>query len=209
MKTSALVRKTPMVRKAIIQSEPKPAPGQRKRSCKACKTKFQPFRSFEAWCSPECGAIVAKERLAAQERKADKERKQSMQPARWWRKKCKTALHEFVRARDEGQQCASCDTVLVKLGRIGGDYDAGHFRSVATAKHLEFDIRNIWGQCKYCNDRLRGNYQEYERRLRLKKGDAFVDDLMADQRSRHMKICDYQELEAWAKSELKKLKDKS
>jgi len=77
---------------------------------------------------------------------------------------------------------------------------------VGSAKHLEFDERNVWGQCKHCNDRLTGNPQEYERRLRILKGDAFVDDLLADQTPRHYKAADYQAIEAHYKARLAELK---
>src|SRR4051812_20738631 len=82
----------------------------------------------------------------------DQKRKVALRSRKWYLATLKTAMHAFVRARDEGKQCASCDKILIKLGRPGGDYDAGHFRSVGSAAHLRFDERNIWGQCKHCND---------------------------------------------------------
>lgn len=219
----SLSRSKPMVRTAFARkpaatskapaAEPKPSPGPRKRKCQHCKTPFTPFRALEAWCSPECGAEVAKDRLAKQrakqeriERAETKAKLVSMRPAKWWRAKAKHAMHAYVRAIGEGKPCCSCDTILVKAGRMGGDYDAGHLRSVALAKHLEFDPRNVWAQCKSCNGTLkRGNIYEYERRLRIKIGDAEVDALMADNQERHLKIPDFQAIEAHYKLKLKEL----
>jgi hypothetical protein len=178
----------------------------RKCAVKSCRAPFEPRSTWAQACSPECAAIVAQQKREADERKADKAKLIEMKPLKWWRKKAKTSMHSFVRVRDEGKPCASCDTLLLKLGRMGGDYDAGHFRPVGLAKHLEFDIRNIWGQCKYCNDRLRGNFQAYEQRLRLREGDAFVDELLADNEPRHLKIHDYQEIEATYKAKLKEIR---
>jgi hypothetical protein len=185
----------------------------RKRKCAICREQFEPRSMTHKACKPECAKAVAvadRKRQAARqakaERAADQEKKLALKPPKWWKAKAKTAFHEFVRAIAEGHPCISCDTILLKLGRPGGDYDAGHFRSVGSAKHLEFDERNVWGQCKHCNDYLKGNQLEYERRLRILKGDAFVDELLADQAPRHYKIADFQKIEATYKAKLKALK---
>lgn len=188
---------------------PSQEPKRRSKKCSQCRTVYEPRSSWQKVCGAECGAAYAK---AERERKEKQERQKrliELKPAKWWKAKAKKAMHMFVRTRDEGKQCASCDTVLVKLGRVGGDYDAGHLRTVGSSKHLEFDERNVWGQCKYCNDRLHGNEREYERRLRIKMGDAYVDGLMADNTPRHFKIHDFQAIEAHYKAALKKLKEEA
>jgi hypothetical protein len=216
---------TGLKRTAFARVERKEATAVKKlrmRRCDICREPYEPERKGATVCGPACAekhalALKAKaERRAAKavriavkvERATDKARLIEMKPLKWWRAKAKKSMHTFVRARDEGKPCASCDTLLIVLGRTGGDYDAGHFRPIGLAKHLEFDIRNIWGQCKPCNDHKRGNFQEYERRLRLREGDAFVDDLLADNAPRHLKIHDYQEIEAHYKQALKQLKGK-
>lgn len=220
-----LTRKKPMERGAFDkpsfsrlqrkeEAEAKPAKGPRRRLCKHCKSPFTPFRDLEGWCSPVCGLEVAKARLAAQRAKLQrKERAETkaklieMKPRKWWLAKAKKQMHLYVRLRDNGKSCCSCDRILNLTGKIGGDYDAGHLRSVGSAKHLEFDPRNVWGQCKFCNDKLHGNEREYERRLRLKEGDSLVDNLMADNTERHLKITDFQEIEAYYKLKIKELKN--
>jgi hypothetical protein len=220
-----LNRQTGLKRTAFARVASKEASAVKKiraKHCEACRERFEPSPPSAVVCGPTCAeqhamALKAKEerkaaravRVAAKaERATDKARLIELKPLKWWRKKAKTSMHSFVRARDEGKPCASCDTLLLKLGRMGGDYDAGHFRPVGLAKHLELDIRNIWGQCKPCNDHKRGNFQEYERRLRLREGDAFVDALLADNEPRHLKIHDFREIEAHYKQELKQLKGK-
>jgi hypothetical protein len=210
----ALARKE-MVRTGFKRAEPKPSKGPKLKKCRVCKEPYEPRSPMQRACSTTC-AIADGKRVTAlqkakaqrQERAQDKAKLESMKPAKWWKAKAKTAMHLYVRTRDAGKPCASCDTILLQLGRPGGDYDAGHLRSVGSAKHLEFDERNVFGQCKYCNDHLKGNQLEYERRLRLLKGDQFVDELRADNTSRHYKIADYQAIELYYKNKLKQLKEK-
>lgn len=147
----------------------------------------------------------AAEEAAKVDRAVDRKRKQEMQPKKYWTARAKKALHAYIRARDEGKPCISCDTILRNTGRPGGDYDAGHFRSVGSAKHLEMVEENIFGQCKHCNDYKASNAQEYERRLRILRGDEYVDRLLADNEPRHLKIEDYQQIEATYKQKLKEL----
>jgi hypothetical protein len=224
-----IARKTPLARTAFRTARPTGVLAQasfqkiaRVRKCAVCREPFTPARPTMKACGPACAeafgiaAGLRAERVAAKavriavkvERANDKARLIAMKPLKWHRKKAKTAMHAYVRARDEGKECASCGTLLIVLGRMGGDYDAGHFRAVAAAKNLEFDPRNIWGQCKYCNDRLRGAFQAYEAKLRLREGDAFVGELLADNAPRHLKIHDFQAIEAHYKAALKQLKGK-
>ena len=85
-----------------------------------------------------------------------------------------------------GRTCISCGTDGSDLdaGLYGHIWDAGHFRSVGSAKHLSLEPDNIWLQCTRCNDRLGGNHIEYERGLIALKGREFVEALKADQRPR-------------------------
>ena len=188
---------------------------------RACRNKFEPDprHPFVVACCEGCTIILMKQHIqkaeAARERKArreakaqrmaDKERLQELKPLKYWRARAKKHLHAYIRARDEGNCCISCDTILIKLGRVGGDYDAGHFRSVGSAKHLEFEENNIHGQCKRCNDRLSGNHAEYERKLIARFGREYVDALYADNEPRHYTADDFQAIEAHYKAKLKAL----
>lgn len=202
-------RGEPMKRVGFSKPQPVKEAKLRMRKCATCRTPFPPKSMMHRACSQPC----AEQLIAVEKARKDRKERQAgliaLKPAKWFKAKAKTAMHAFVRARDEGKCCASCDTVLVKLGRMGGDYDAGHMRAVGVAKHLEFDARNVWGQCKPCNDHKRGNFQEYERRMRLIHGDEYVDALLADNTPRHLKIPDFQAIEAHYKAALKNLKEAS
>lgn len=211
-----LQRKSPMNRTGILASQSAArlrAAKPKTRKCAICRSTFEPRSMTHKACSPDCARAVAKRDREAKERKnarieraADRVKALALKPRKWWLAKAKTPLHAYIRARDEGKECISCDTILRNTGKPGGDYDAGHFRSVGSAKHLEFDERNIFGQCKHCNDHLKGNQLEYERRLRLRKGDDYVDALKADQEPRHLTIADFQQIEATYKAKLKALR---
>ncbi len=225
MKNSPIQRSKPMSRTGILgqssfqrlAAPAKPPKGPKLKKCanRACRSPYMPNAAtpWVNWCSFDCGAALGMEKdakrklkVARAERAATKAALMKYKPLKWFRAKAKKVMHLYVRTRDEGKQCCSCDTLLLNLGRIGGDYDAGHLRSVGSAKHLEFDPRNVWGQCKYCNDTLHGNEREYERRLRLREGDAMVDALMADNEERHLKRADFEAIEAHYKQKLKELK---
>lgn len=184
--------------------------------CKVCRCEFVRKLPGQKVCGENCAMALAfsvREKEARKEAKrqaaADRAKLISLKPKKWWIAKAKEAMHAYIRARDEGKQCISCDTILRKIGRLGGDYDAGHFRSVGSAKHMEFVENNIHGQCKRCNDYLAGNSQEYERRLRIRCGDQFVDDLLSDNTERKLQIDDFKQIEATYKQKLKDLKAKS
>lgn len=195
-----------MIRSAI---SPKP----KLHRCKVCHERFQRTRSIQPVCDKfECkvefgnrAAAKSAEKRVKEQKRADAAKKQEMKPRKWWLAKAKTALHAYIRALYEGKKCISCDTILVKLGRVGGDYDAGHFRSVGSAKHMEFVENNIHGQCKHCNKQLSGNHAEYERGLIEKFGREYVDALYADNEPRHYSIDDFKAIEATYKAKLKAL----
>lgn len=210
-----------MLRTMLTRRMPIKGPRTKKCAVKTCRALFVPEKTFITWCSPECGHAIAVAKLAKQKtaqarasRKAvrddkaeTKKKLDAMRPRKWFLAKAKTALHAYIRARDEGKPCISCDTILLKLGRPGGDYDAGHFRSVGSAKHLQFEEGNIFGQCKHCNDHLKGNQLEYERRLRILKGDAYVDAIKADNDARHLTIHDFLQIEATYTAKLRTMKE--
>lgn len=215
MKRTELKRKTTMARTGILRTASDQLSARVKLiTCRGCRQKMAPFRPGARVCSEACSITYStlvreknERKKARAERVADRQKLEDLRPLSYWRKKAKTALHAYVRARDEGKPCISCDTILAKTGKPGGDYDAGHFRSVGSAKHLEMDLRNVHGQCKRCNNHKSGNVIEYERRLRARCGDRMVDDLLADNAPRHYRKEDYLAIEADCKARMKELKN--
>jgi hypothetical protein len=93
--------------------------------------------------------------------KADKER---IKTRGEWIKEAQAAFNSYIRERDFDQTCISCDTPP-SAQRHGGQWDAGHYRSVGSAPHLRFNESNCFKQCVRCNRYLSGNHSEYRARL--------------------------------------------
>ena len=159
MKRAAILRKAdPASRLEVPVFNPK--------ACRVetCRTKFTPRRSFEVWCSPECGLVIAKQKAekvirtkikadicrAKAERKADKAKRDSLKGVPKLKKEAQEAFNRYVRLRDNGKGCFVCGNLL-QMGGVGGSFDAGHIRSRSNADNLRFDERNVFGQCKPCN----------------------------------------------------------
>lgn len=184
------------------------------RKCPECHQPYVKRRAVQ----PTCGALLCQESYAIKvaakaawkrekmQRAADRSKLKAMLPRKHYVSALGAAHRAWVRARDEGKPCISCDTILVRRGQLGGDYDAGHARSVGSAKHLEFDDRNVHGQCKRCNRRLGGNYAEYLARLPARIGQEAFDALMCDQEPRKYSIDDLKALRALYVAKLKELK---
>ena len=90
--------------------------------------------------------------------------KESVKTASEWRVEAQTAFNAYVRYRDRGLPCISCDAIGEHDG-LGGYWDAGHYRSRGAAKHLSFNLHNVNKQSHRCNRYLSGNVVEYRIRL--------------------------------------------
>ena len=178
--------------------------------CKICKEQFKKLRMTQKVCGKiECAAAFGKQeterKAAKKEREETKVRKEKLKDRRDYIREAKTAMHAYVRARDAGKQCISCDKWLPVESKLGGGFDAGHFRSVGSAKHLEFDERNIHGQCKHCNNYLAGNALEYRKGLIQRYGIEFVEGLENDNEPRKLTIDDLKEIKSKYREKLKSL----
>ena len=103
-----------------------------------------------------------------------------------------------VRDRLRGYSCVSCDRPLLwgVSRRYGGSNpatgEAGHYRSVGSARHLRFLTFNINGQCQHCNSPrgLSGHHRGYEQGIIKRYGHEMLDRIKADQRPRKYTIDD-------------------
>ncbi len=135
------------------------------------------------------------------EKKAFNERKENIKGRSYWLKKCEEACNSFIRARDLGQECISCDTVL---GREM--YHAGHYRSVGSAPHMRYNELNINGQCIQCNYHKAGNVIPYRVKLVKKIGVEAVEKLESDNSVKKYTIDELKELTLSFRRKLKELK---
>ncbi|MEE6030452.1 recombination protein NinG [Avibacterium paragallinarum] len=167
----------------------------RKRKCKICGEPFETYDSFRGWCSPECGVTLAKQKQAKQREKAQREKvrlenakiravKERLKTHHQLIAEAQSAVNKYIRFRDANKECISCGTPLISE-KLGGGFDAGHYRSRGSAPHLRFYTLNIFGQCKRCNRWLDGNYHQYRIGLIDRLGIEKVEAIESDQRPRH------------------------
>jgi len=120
---------------------------------------------------------VARKAVQDADKKETKRKLDAMQTRPQLLKKAQTAFNAYIRARDKGKPCISCDKPL-----DGGanTFDAGHYRSVGSAPHMRFVEDNCHGQCKHCNNWLSGNHVEYRKRLLDRIGERQLELLESD-----------------------------
>lgn len=152
------------------------------RKCGGCGNRFRPegkvFPGPVSWCSDDCALTVARKRVPAvkasqqrQERAQHKEAKQRIKTRSEWLKEAQAAVNAYVRERDRGKPCISCD----KPDDGSHQRHASHYRSVKACSALRFDPRNIYAACAQCNTHMSGNLLEYRIRLIRHHGSELVD----------------------------------
>lgn len=156
--------------------------------CKVCGTVFQKNYPFQKWCSVDCAVTLGQQAIEkkkakekAVDRKQTKEKLKTMRGKPELTKDAQKAVNEFIRSRDFGKPCISCQN---PLGSEPNSYDAGHFRSVGSAPHMRFVESNIHGQCKHCNNYLGGNVLAYRKGLIERIGLEEVEKLESDNETR-------------------------
>ena len=163
------------------------------KTCKVCKTKFQPVRPIQPCCGYECSvtygiAVASKNaaRKARNEAKAHREAKVKAKTKAQWTREAQAAVNKVRRLEDQskGYPCISC-------GRHHkGQYHAGHYRSTKAAPELRFEPRNIHLQCQPCNTHLSGNIIEYRKGLIARYGVEEVEWLEGPHDPKHYTIDD-------------------
>jgi len=187
-----------------------------KRKCCYCKEYFPPDtgkiinQSF--FCSMDHAIYYANERAAkiqkskaeAKERKKQhdaenfKKMKANLKPKGGWEAAPQKAVNKFIRIRDTGKTCISCDRemkfgVAMQFAR-GAIAVAGHFRSVGSAKNMRFNTKNINAQCVQCNSWKSGNRAGYEAGIIKRFGQQRLDDLIADQSTKNYTRDDFKRI---------------
>lgn len=181
-----------------------PARGEiRPKRCKACRGDFFPARPLQIACSPACAHAYAtriaekkeKEQRRA-EAKQDRAAKEAMKGVPVLKAEAQAAVNAFVRWRDQDKLCFVCQAVVLRLGGVGGGFDAGHIRARSQADHLRFDPRNVHGQCKHCN--APGSTKDHEMRAAAERllGKEVAEALYADNR-----------VHKWQRDELRQIRD--
>ena len=84
----------------------------------------------------------------------------------WHTKKAQDAFNAWIRHRDRGNGCCSCDSSTFK--------DAGHYISVGASSLHRFNEKNVHGQCGRCNNWMSGNHVPYRKFMIKEYGEDYV-----------------------------------
>jgi hypothetical protein len=172
------------------------------KKCKECKTPFTPVRPMQSVCGPACAMRVARKVVEKKDKKETKLKLDALQTKPQLVKKAQTAFNAYIRERDKGKNCISCDT---QLGSEPNTYDAGHYRSVGSAPHMRFVEDNVHGQCKHCNNWLGGNHVEYRKRLLERIGERQLELLESDSALRKYTKEGLEEIARYYRAEARRL----
>jgi len=114
----------------------------------------------------------------------------------------KTQVHAYVRERDKGKPCISCNKPYQS------DFEAGHHYSANSFLTLKFNLDNIFGQCLYCNRHLESNFDNYALNLPKRIGQERYNKLveLAGIDKQFQKVWNLENLKE-IRNEIKKLKN--
>lgn len=180
---------------------------KRLKKCRApdCDRLFAPRNSLEKVCSPQCALDLVRleqkrkqAEIAKLERRELRRRREALKTKGDWMREAQEACNRYIRLRDRDDPCISCGRYEweIKHSSRGGKWDAGHYISRGAAPELRFHEDNIHKQCKYCNDRLSGNFAQYRIRLIEKIGLERVEFLEGPHELPRWRIEDFKVIKA-------------
>ncbi len=129
-------------------------------------------------CSFDCSIAYAKVQREKKEVKGwiarKKATKEKLKTKKDYEKESQAVFNTFIRTRDKGKPCLSCNAP------IKSKFDAGHFFPVGSYKNLRFNEDNCHAQCVHCNQHKHGNLNEYTLNLPNRIGQEAFDKLIKD-----------------------------
>jgi hypothetical protein len=157
--------------------------------CKNCKDKFEPIRFNHKYClKDECIKAFVEEVKTKQWKETKTRMKNDLKTLQDWLKETQTIFNKYIRLRDNGLTCVSCQLPPKKK-------NAGHYFSSGGHSNVRFDEDNVHLQCEACNTHLSGNLLNYRLGLEKRIGSKKLAEL--EQRA-------YLE-KRWAVEELKEI----
>jgi len=171
------------------------------KKCKHCKKDFIPFSSLQKVCSVSCSLGHVRKEKEREFNLETKKRREQAKTKGEWTKEVQVVFNAFIRQRDFGLPCISCQR------HHNGQHHAGHYKSVGSSPELRFNELNVHLQCQPCNNHLSGNISNYRPCLIEKIGIESVEKLEGYNPPVRYTIEDLKELKNLYKEKLKKLKE--
>ena len=126
--------------------------------CKNCKEKFDPIRFNMKYClNDECVRVWVESEKAKTWKKTKAKMKNDLETIQELIKATQIIFNKYIRLRDKGQVCISCQKKLKE-----GNVDAGHMWSAGGHSNLRFNEFNVNAQCsRPCNKDKAGDINNY------------------------------------------------
>lgn len=178
--------------------------GLKKTKCRmkqeGCEGSYIKWSLTQKCChNPACALALVKldkEKKARKQHAADKIRLKSR---REWVQDAQTAFNAYIRKRDEGKPCISCQRMHE------GQMQAGHYLSAGAHPEMRFNEDNCHLQCVPCNNHLSGNIVRYRPNLVNKIGAEKVEWLEGPHEPQKWTIDQLKEIQQEYKAKLKAL----
>ncbi len=126
--------------------------------CRHCRNKFEPVRFNMKYClKDECVRVWVESEKAKTWKKTKAKMKNDLETIQELIKATQIIFNKYIRLRDKGQVCISCQKKLKE-----GNVDAGHMWSAGGHSNLRFNEFNVNAQCsRPCNKDKAGDINNY------------------------------------------------
>ena len=159
------------------------------KKCFNCKDEFTPFNTLQKFClKNECIKAMVEIQKLKEWNKKKKKLVEDLKTANDYLKIAQQVFNKFIRVRDAGLNCISCNKPCKKE-------NAGHYYSQGGHSSVRFNEDNVHLQCEACNTYLSGNLLNYQIGIKERIG---AQRLMELQGKAH-------EVKKWTKDELKEI----
>jgi hypothetical protein len=124
--------------------------------CKNCKEKFEPIRFNQKYClKDKCLRVFVAETKEKQWKQTKTRMKENLKTTSDWLKEAQAVFNKYIRERDKGLNCISCNKPPLKK-------NCGHYYSQGGHSNVRYDEDNCHLQCEHCNTYLSGNLLNYQ-----------------------------------------------
>jgi hypothetical protein len=161
----------------------------RTKKCFNCKEQFTPFNTLQKFCLKlECIKAMVESQKLKEWNKKKKSMLEDLKTTSDYLKIAQQVFNRYIRKRDNGLNCISCDKPCKKE-------NAGHYYSQGGHSNVRFNEDNVHLQCEHCNTYLSGNLLNYQIGIEKRIGSQKLMELQAIAH----------ETKKWTKDELKEL----
>jgi hypothetical protein len=159
------------------------------KKCFNCKEEFTPFNTLQKFClKNECIKEMIQIQKLKDWNKKKKKLVEELKTVNDYLKIAQQVFNKYIRQRDNGLNCISCNKPCKKE-------NAGHYYSQGGHSNVRFNEDNVHLQCEHCNTYLSGNLLNYQIEIKERIG---AERLMNLQAIAH-------DVKKWSKDELKEL----